>query len=216
MSKFKANTRNEAMLMYADGLTLEEIGNKIGCSKMTIFQWKQANDPADWEMVKEAAKGERVIDSQMATSTKYVSTTMRGNETMFGVNFADGRIKGYPAGAGRPVRGPGLPLLGRLLGTGGLRFALQLVAELLRVVLGLERRAEHFDSRLDGLGLVEFLAIFRRVLLGFLISFQAALVLLVRAFLERVDRRRLDDFQRVVDPHDGVRVDLSLFLAPAF
>ncbi|NNJ71229.1 MAG: sulfatase-like hydrolase/transferase [Kiritimatiellales bacterium] len=42
------------------------------------------------------AKGERIIDSQFATSTKYVSTTMGGNETMFGVNFADGRIKGYP------------------------------------------------------------------------------------------------------------------------
>ena len=52
------------------------------------------------------AKGERVIDSQMATSTKYVSTTMRGNETMFGVNFADGRIKGYGTGANRPGRPP--------------------------------------------------------------------------------------------------------------
>ena len=50
------------------------------------------------------AKGERIIDSQMATSTKYVSTTMQGNETMFGVNFADGRIKGYPAGSGRRGR----------------------------------------------------------------------------------------------------------------
>jgi hypothetical protein len=40
-------------------------------------------------------RGERIIDSQFATSTKYVSTTMRGAETMFGVNFADGRIKGY-------------------------------------------------------------------------------------------------------------------------
>jgi arylsulfatase A-like enzyme len=50
------------------------------------------------------AQGERIIDSQMATSTKYVSTTMRGNETMFGVNFADGRIKGYPAGSGGPGR----------------------------------------------------------------------------------------------------------------
>jgi hypothetical protein len=40
-------------------------------------------------------RGERVIDSQFATSTKYVSTTMWGDETMFGVNFADGRIKGY-------------------------------------------------------------------------------------------------------------------------
>ena len=42
--------------------------------------------------------GERIIDAQMATSTLYVSTTMNGDETMFGVNFADGRIKGYPTG----------------------------------------------------------------------------------------------------------------------
>lgn len=40
--------------------------------------------------------GERFIDSQMATSTIYESTTMNGNSTMFGFNFADGRIKGYP------------------------------------------------------------------------------------------------------------------------
>ena len=39
--------------------------------------------------------GERIIDAQYATTTKYVSTTMNGDETMFGVNFADGRIKGY-------------------------------------------------------------------------------------------------------------------------
>lgn len=39
--------------------------------------------------------GERIIDAQYASSTKYVSTTMNGAETMFGVNFADGRIKGY-------------------------------------------------------------------------------------------------------------------------
>ena len=42
------------------------------------------------------AAGERSIDAQFATSTLYVSTTMGGNATMFGVNFADGRIKGYP------------------------------------------------------------------------------------------------------------------------
>jgi hypothetical protein len=46
----------------------------------------------------DARKGERIIDAQFATSTLYVSTTMGGNKTMFGVNFADGRIKGYPAG----------------------------------------------------------------------------------------------------------------------
>lgn len=40
--------------------------------------------------------GERIIDAQWASSTLYVSTTMDGNETMFGLNLADGRIKGYP------------------------------------------------------------------------------------------------------------------------
>jgi hypothetical protein len=44
----------------------------------------------------DTSAGERIIDSQMATSTLYTSTTMGGNTTMFGVNFADGRIKGYP------------------------------------------------------------------------------------------------------------------------
>lgn len=44
------------------------------------------------------ADGDRIIDSQFATGTIYKSTTMGGNKTMFGVNFADGRIKGYPAG----------------------------------------------------------------------------------------------------------------------
>jgi hypothetical protein len=39
--------------------------------------------------------GERIIDVQYATSTLYVSTTMNGDDTMFGVNMADGRIKGY-------------------------------------------------------------------------------------------------------------------------
>lgn len=44
----------------------------------------------------DTSAGERVIDAQFATRTKYVSTTMNGADTMFGVNFADGRIKGYP------------------------------------------------------------------------------------------------------------------------
>jgi hypothetical protein len=39
--------------------------------------------------------GERIIDAQYWSSTEYVSTTMMGNQTAFGVNFADGRIKGY-------------------------------------------------------------------------------------------------------------------------
>jgi hypothetical protein len=41
-------------------------------------------------------KGQREIDAQYWSSTEYVGLTMRGNATVFGVNFADGRIKGYP------------------------------------------------------------------------------------------------------------------------
>ena len=44
--------------------------------------------------------GERIIDSQWATSTLYVGKVMRNQQAMFGVNFADGRIKGYPIGSG--------------------------------------------------------------------------------------------------------------------
>jgi hypothetical protein len=39
---------------------------------------------------------ERIIDGQIASSTLYVSTTFGMLETMFGFNFIDGRIKGYP------------------------------------------------------------------------------------------------------------------------
>ncbi|MCB9284573.1 MAG: DUF1566 domain-containing protein [Lewinellaceae bacterium] len=42
--------------------------------------------------------GERFIDAQYITSTEYAGLTMGGAFTAFGVNFADGRIKGYPAG----------------------------------------------------------------------------------------------------------------------
>lgn len=40
--------------------------------------------------------GEREIDAQTWSSTEYVGRTMKGDETVFGVNFIDGRIKGYP------------------------------------------------------------------------------------------------------------------------
>lgn len=42
--------------------------------------------------------GERIIDAQYVSATTYVSTTMNGDATVFGVNFGDGRIKGYPYG----------------------------------------------------------------------------------------------------------------------
>lgn len=44
--------------------------------------------------------GERNIDAQYWSNTEYVSTTMGGDPTVFGVNFADGRIKGYPRDTG--------------------------------------------------------------------------------------------------------------------
>lgn len=40
--------------------------------------------------------GEREIDAQTWSSTEYVGRSMRNDETVFGVNFVDGRIKGYP------------------------------------------------------------------------------------------------------------------------
>lgn len=44
----------------------------------------------------DTASAERIIDAQYASKTLYVSTTGNaGVETLFGVNFADGRIKGY-------------------------------------------------------------------------------------------------------------------------
>lgn len=47
--------------------------------------------------------GERVIDSQYASSTIFANRSWQGVSKMFGVNFADGRIKGYdltmPGGA---------------------------------------------------------------------------------------------------------------------
>jgi len=46
-------------------------------------------------------KGERLIDAQYWSATEYVGLTMRGDATVFGVNFADGRIKGYPRDRGR-------------------------------------------------------------------------------------------------------------------
>lgn len=44
----------------------------------------------------DTSAGERIIDSQYASSNLYVSNTAGdGGNTLFGVNFADGRIKGY-------------------------------------------------------------------------------------------------------------------------
>ncbi|WP_345994042.1 DUF1566 domain-containing protein [Sulfurimonas sp. HSL-1716] len=49
----------------------------------------------DYFDFKYGRQNERFMDAQWLSSTKYVSATMHDMETLFGVNFADGRIKGY-------------------------------------------------------------------------------------------------------------------------
>ena len=56
-------------------------------------------------------QGERAIDCQDWSATEYVSTTMNGDPTVFGVNFADGRIKGYPKQLPRAGRQYSPPLV---------------------------------------------------------------------------------------------------------
>ncbi len=55
------------------------------------------------------SNGSRCIDVQILSTTKYVGKTMDGNnnggdETIFGVNVADGRIKGYPRNKGQEAK----------------------------------------------------------------------------------------------------------------
>ncbi len=45
-------------------------------------------------------KGERDIDAQYWSATPCVGRVMRGEATIFGVNFADGRVKSYPRDRG--------------------------------------------------------------------------------------------------------------------
>lgn len=46
----------------------------------------------------DTSAGERDIDAQFASGTIYVSDVMNGQQAMFGLNLADGRIKGYGLG----------------------------------------------------------------------------------------------------------------------
>lgn len=52
----------------------------------------------------DTARGLREIDAQYWSATEYVGLTMNNEHTVFGVNFADGRIKGYPRDR-HPVEG---------------------------------------------------------------------------------------------------------------
>ena len=67
-------------------------GQVKGAKSNTLFiDTKYFNQPLGNTKI-----GEREIDAQTWSSTKYVGVTMKGDETVFGVNFIDGRIKGYP------------------------------------------------------------------------------------------------------------------------
>jgi len=67
-------------------------GSVQGESAMTLFiDTQYFNQPLGNTSI-----GEREIDAQTWSSTQYVGYTMNGDETVFGVNFIDGRIKGYP------------------------------------------------------------------------------------------------------------------------
>jgi hypothetical protein len=47
--------------------------------------------------------GERIIDAQFWSSNVYVGTVFDGQQATFGLNLADGRIKGYPSGTSGPM-----------------------------------------------------------------------------------------------------------------
>jgi hypothetical protein len=94
-------------LMDFSGITRMEVENAVPYIDTDYFVFEYGDESA----------GERMIDAQYWSSTTYTGSTMSGRETAFGVNFADGRIKGYPksisnAGANqggrfvRYVRGP--------------------------------------------------------------------------------------------------------------
>ncbi len=68
-------------------------GRCMGEKAITMFiNTKYFNQPKG-----DTIKGEREIDGQTWSATEYVGKTMYGDRTIFGVNFVDGRIKGYPA-----------------------------------------------------------------------------------------------------------------------
>lgn len=60
----------------------------------TALQSRPFIDTATFEFA--YGEGSRFFDVQLWSSTAYVATTMNNDATIFGVNFADGRIKGYP------------------------------------------------------------------------------------------------------------------------
>lgn len=67
-------------------------GRVFGSNAMTMFIDTEYFD----QPLGDTNAGEREIDGQTWSATKYDGFTMNADETVFGVNFVDGRIKGYP------------------------------------------------------------------------------------------------------------------------
>ena len=82
-------------LIDFDGITGTEAANSIPYIDTTYFDFEYGD----------VAAGERMIDAQYWSNTEYTSTTMNGDSSVFGVNFADGRIKSYPTilASGQPA-----------------------------------------------------------------------------------------------------------------
>ncbi len=80
--------------------TLEELYSLIDFDGVTGRSARDSTPYLDTDFFDfeygDTSAGERFIDAQYCSATRYLSTTMNGNATVFGVNFADGRIKGYP------------------------------------------------------------------------------------------------------------------------
>ncbi|MBU2492077.1 MAG: DUF1566 domain-containing protein [Bacteroidetes bacterium] len=68
---------------------------KTGMDKSSTIPYLDT-DYFDFRFGDEYNPSERYIDVQYATTSIYVATIMNGETGMFGLNIADGRIKGYP------------------------------------------------------------------------------------------------------------------------
>lgn len=67
------------------------------------------------QLLGDTSIGEREIDAQTWSSNQYVGLTMMGDTTVFGVNFIDGRIKGYPKYQPGPTPGAAMTMYFRMV-----------------------------------------------------------------------------------------------------
>ncbi|MFC1878421.1 DUF1566 domain-containing protein [Chloroflexota bacterium] len=73
-------------LIDFSGVTSMSAANSVPYIDTDYFDFRYGDESA----------GERMIDAQYWSSTQYVGSVFGDQAAVFGVNFADGRIKGYP------------------------------------------------------------------------------------------------------------------------